>query len=136
MIVPHALPGGGRIMIDSDVLDIGNRLQQGDPTCDWPGDPNLSLHWNEITSRFEVWHISLDGKPYLVCSAQRCDAMLLHQVIDRDNHYHDVIGELDAHNAKVAAEKQKRFADWQGEFADKFRWAIKKDLAQHLGGRL
>lgn len=135
--VIHRLPDGNRAEVDSDVLGIMRRLTDGDPTVGWPGDPDLGLVWDEDKRRFEVWHTSISGDAYLVCSHSRCDADLIRLVVAADNQHASVGDRLRREKAALEAEQARKSDDWfVNEWAPKAQWAIKKDLAQHLGGRM
>lgn len=52
---------GRRIWLDGPMQDVIDKMQQGDPTKGWAGDPNLYLRFEPIEKRFEVWRLEDDG---------------------------------------------------------------------------
>jgi len=79
------LPDGRDVRIDADVLDIGRKLREGEPTLGWGGDPAASLVFNEDRNCFEVLGQDLMGRTYVMASHPKCDERLL--VKCRDGHW-------------------------------------------------
>lgn len=57
LMTPHTAPDGRRMMVESDVLDICNRIQQGDPTTGWAGDPGMWVEFDVPRNAFVVRRI-------------------------------------------------------------------------------
>lgn len=146
-----------------EMLDIGRRLVEGDPTCGFAGAPDLTLHLaikvdpvtgdpdercNKHKRRpcrscedegdhpylFEVWGIDAHNQPYLALSWPRCDASLIKRLTEIDNRYSDIVDR----SAKIALAAQRRIeaeqAEQRGEAVEKMAFALRKDLGHHHGG--
>ena len=118
----HAVqvPSGAAILVDPrDMDDLIDRLQNGDPTKGWEGDPRLCIAFNRVTQRFELWRREADEEYRLVCQS-RPGMSFPHNLIDeivahdvrRGYNPHDTIA---AHNAKIDAEKDDRAHEAQME---------------------
>lgn len=79
------LPDGTDVDIAADVLDIGRKVREGEPTLGWEGDPLASLVWNPDLDVFEVLGKDLYGETYVMASHTHCDERLL--VKCRDGHW-------------------------------------------------
>lgn len=131
----HQLPDGRVAEVDTDVLGIARRLNEGDPTLGWPGDPDLGLVWNEIDRVFEVWHTSVTGEAYKVCDHHRCDADLIRKVVQADNRHASVFDRIRRENERIDREREAYWDDWHANhWVPKARWALRRDAGWDTPG--
>lgn len=124
---PETLMNGDVMMLEGDVAD---KIQLGDPTKGWEGDPRLVLAWNRRDQRIELWrrerdehyHLVLRGKP----GKRVVDMGIIDFLVSNDvrrgfnvekyvNEHNDAVKRNDPSNDRVAAATEKLL------------WAIKKD---------
>ena len=117
-----------------DLCDIDHRVKNGDESG-WRGDPTMGIYFNVDTKMFEVWGLDRAGKSYLACSHDRLDHQILVKLRQGDPRKHDVIQEVLDANTKMRDDDARRQRAALEEFADKVAWGIRRDFAQHLGGR-
>lgn len=132
VLVEH-VQNGNRMLVESDVLDIGRRIAQGDEL--WRGDPTMGLFWNPVEGMFEVWGEDIAGTPYLAVAHTHADARLVMKLVEGD--WQKGLAKLEALQAaeiKRKADEQKVIDDQNEELADKLHWALVKDIGQHEGG--
>lgn len=99
-------------------------------------DPRLTLAFHGKTRRWELWRFE-NGTYNLVCRSRPglpFPGDLLTELQARDaQRGHDPAAEVEAHNARVDAERDARMNDAVGETAARVAWSIKKDIG-HLYG--
>lgn len=61
---------GRRVWRDGDVEEIVRRIQQGDPTKGWEGDPRLEVYFAPELRRWELWRLEHDGKHRMVMASK------------------------------------------------------------------
>ena len=120
--------------VSSDFID---KLQNGDPTIGWEGDPNLWVESVDNTGvrYFELWGWKLDGSgKYRVCESDPdtpFDERLLVKLCEIDgkrNPNRDIHAEVVAHNDKLDADQQATQDEWVAEeIAPRLRRALQKD---------
>lgn len=124
----------GRVSVEGDVHDIIRRLEHGDPTVGWGGDPDLRLVANIETGEFEVWARDAAGDPYIAISHPRCDASLLEKLVRSDNRRETVLDRVvkatKAREAAEASAQEDRFE----EMADRLQFGLRRDLGHRHGG--
>lgn len=142
---------GVRAVVGGEVMDIGRRINEGDPTVGWPGDPSMALcvdteeYLTDAAGRptgvrnpkwgwFEVWGTDAHGEVYLAASAPRCDAGLLRKLAEghwsRGNPFDRVVAE----NRRRQADQDRVERDRREETIDKLHLALRKDLGAYEGG--
>lgn len=132
VLVEH-VQNGNRMLVESDVLDIGRRIAQGDEL--WRGDPTMGLFWNPVEGMFEVWGEDIAGTPYLAAAHTHADARLILKLVEGDwQKGLAKVNALQAAEAKRKADEARAFADQNEELADKLHFALVKDIGQHYGG--
>lgn len=127
--VVTVLPDGNRAEVDSDVLGIARRLQEGDPSLNWPGEPSLALCYDHDHQRFEVWHTARDQRPYRVTHHPTCDAELIRKVVAADHTLgEDAFARALRENGEAAREAQRQWDDWvDNHIVPKSRFALRRD---------
>lgn len=123
------------IEVPADVLDIGRRIQDGDEL--WRGDPTMSLIFNTATSQFEVWGFDIKNEAYLAWSGPYCDQRILVELTETDwqRGSRALFDRILAKSKKIKDDAKREQDDIHGEMASKMAWAIKRELAAHLGGK-
>lgn len=124
----------GRVTVEGDVHDIIRRLEHGDPTLGWPGDPDLRLVANIETREFEVWGRDAHGDPYIAVTWPRCDASLIAELVRSDNRLSNPLDRVAVREtARVAAEEAAE-EDRLTELADRLQFGLMKDIGHRHGG--
>ena len=107
------------------------RLQQGDPTLGWSGDPYLVLTWNRID---EVWEVFRDvgGEVSLVArKAGELDGdRLIRELVRRDSQsrgFEDTVDAMIKHNDAVQADRERKAHEAQVAAAEHLAYAANKD---------
>lgn len=144
---------GTNVLVTGDVADIGRRINEGDPTCGWVGDPSMSLvvdneRWvtdvdgrelyprvaNPYYGWFEVWGVDARGNAYLATRSPTCNAELLRRLADahwsRGNPFDRLRSKMVARSNEV--DRQRR--DHQAEVAEKLQSALRRDIGAYEGG--
>jgi len=117
--------------------DFIEKLQKGDSTIGWEGDPNL---WVESVDNlgqrfFELWGWKLDGSSKYRIAVSDPDTpfderilVKLCEVDMRRNPKRDIHAEVVAHNDKIDADNQAAQDEWIAEdVAPRLRRALQKD---------
>lgn len=117
-----------------DVLDIDHRVKYGDESG-WRGDESMCVNINTLTGNFEVWGIDSRGNQYKAATHSKLNHELVAKLVAGDWQKHDVIDEMMAANARTQAAIDLAERDKRMVLADKMAWAVRRDFAQHLGGR-
>lgn len=77
---------GKMLWTSPEVADMVDRLQNGDPTLGWEGDPRLALYWRE-DGRWEVSRYE-NGQYSTVCVSRpgvALDARLIMRLVEHDH---------------------------------------------------
>lgn len=130
---PLIVAGGRMVQIDHDVLDIARRIVVGDESG-WPGDPNMRLTYNQVSGQYEVIGIDARGIEYIAASSDTCDHTLILKLV-AGRPQNDPIGKILAHNEKLRSDQEKARNEHVRAVAEKAVWAMRRDLAQHFGGK-
>lgn len=107
-------------------------LRRGVPDLGFDGDPWLTVYFNKLTESFEVWHERPGAKPYRCYTGKTRDQLHLNVICahlrDHDAHKGNnalVVAErVEASNAAVAAEQDRKADDKIAEVADKGAWDL------------
>lgn len=150
----HTLDGTS-IVATGDVVDIGRRLREGDPTCGWPGDPSMGLFvdmeeqvtdaegrpvWppmaNPYFGWFEVWGIDAHREPYMIGRYPTCTQEILKRMAERHwsrgNAADRVIAEAQRRDAEAREERRER----NEEMLDRMHFGLMRDNGSHYGSGL
>lgn len=124
----------GRALIEGDVHDIIRRLEHGDPTLGWEGDPSLALVANVETGEYEVWGRDATGAEYIAITHPRCDASLIRKLVASDNRRQGVLERAVA--AHEAGQRDRDRADEERLelMADRLQFGLMRDLGHRVGG--
>lgn len=132
LVAARALPDGSFEVTDQrDAID---RLRNGDATLGWSGDPNLGLVLNTVEQRWEVWYHCADGVDRLAMHRPHEPGQglpivsLIRAIVKHDTRHIDVVGEAEAANVKLAADRQARFRERTGDAGDRLAFALGRDL--------
>lgn len=112
-------------------------LREGVPEIGWDGDPWLTLCWNKLELRFEVWD-EKDERPRLVYRSrqlpdsgelldiyQLCAHLRDHDL--RKNDIDAVLKRMDAKNDALLAKDRARHFDQQCAAIEKVYWHVGRD---------
>lgn len=140
--VLHTNPDGDRIMIRSDILGISERIQKGDPTCAWSGDPYMYVVYNQRNGKYEVWRLCEDNRDRIISSwvPAEFDARVIKNLAENDSQVHDVLGRIEKHNDALEASRAREIEDLEAEMKKEMKWMARKlyepgtDPAPYTGG--
>src|ERR1051326_5753583 len=126
--VPYTTPGGHQMLISNDHLDIARRLQQGDPTCAWPGDPRMFVVFNYDRERYEVWRRCEDNVDRIISSwvPREFDARVIVHTSQNDTRLHDVLERVDKHNEQLQRSRERELKQIEEELAKDIKWIKQK----------
>lgn len=139
LTLPQYEPDGS-VSWEAEAPGVADRIREGDPTLGWLGDDRLELrlniehartHFTKLP-RWEVWRVHEQGEPSMVisCIAQRIDGnQLIRQLALHDSRTHDIAKEIFDERDKAKARAEQDFRDENEEKADKFAWALGRDLS-------
>lgn len=111
---------GRLISVEDDVLSIKKQIEEI-----W----GLQVYFDNVDERWVVVQTDYDGTESLVCTTDRLDHSLLDtiQAADQTVKGFDPEKQVDDWNAAIEAERDRRFEEQLEEFAERFRFALKKD---------
>ena len=119
-----------------DMLALDKRIKHGDDGgSGWRGDPTMGIFVNTENRKFEVWGIDARGKEYMAASHHVLDGTLLTKLVAGDYRTHDVIQEVLDSNVRLRENEAKARREHLEDIGDKMQWAMRREFAQHLGGR-
>lgn len=113
-------------------------LWEGDPDVGWDGDRYLVIYHHVLTDDILVKHEVPNKEPVLVFRVPLADwdiklaCRRLARADNRKRSVNEIIDEVDANNARFAAEEEKRKQELLDAAGEKLRWAIRKDTGQHV----
>ncbi len=110
---------GRRVWRDGDVEEIVRRIQQGDPTKGWEGDPRLEVYFDQQLRRWELWRLEHDGE-YRMVMASKPGAALDLSVIDflvahDRNRGFDIQRHIEVVNNGIRRRRSAEFQEWVRE---------------------
>ncbi len=127
------VPSGAYLLADGTAMnDLVDRLQNGQPSIGWEGDPRLCIAYNRQTTCWELWRMEADGN-YRLCMRSKpgmgfpmnlIEHLMQHDTRRKFDAYRDV----ERHNDLVKAVAASNARDAQSAAAEKVRWALNKDL--------
>lgn len=136
LAAPTHLPNGQSLWVDADFY---RRLHFGDASIGWNGDPALAVYHNG--DRLEIVRWCEDGEPRVIMRSKpghkTLDTSALVFLAAHDSQRRggfDVRAELDAHNDRIRADRQRELDARFEEAADKLHHALRKDIGAHNGG--
>lgn len=124
---------GRRVWQDPGFADMLHKLQCGDPTKGWAGDPMMFMMKSMDGTRWELWRLEDDGVERMVCRSAPgipFDERLIEQLVATDRRrfkkslFDQIKEKNDRHEAAVRSENDTYIAE---EVAPRLRWAAKKD---------
>lgn len=124
----------GRVTVEGDVHDVIRRIEQGDPTLGWEGDPDLRLVANIEDGTFEVWARDAQGDPYIAVSHPTCDASLIRRLAAADNRRDTVMARIARADAQRQADEERASEGRLEELADRLQFGLRRDLGHRVGG--
>lgn len=124
--------GDRTLWIDPEVRGVVHKLQHGDPTIGWEGDPRLAVYYNGVSRRWELHRFEADGEYRFVAQSPvgaRFDERIIADLVARDRNrgYHPL--QTLQHNDRVDRKRSAEFQAWVSEeAAPRLRHAVRGDL--------
>jgi hypothetical protein len=124
---------GRRVWQDPGFADMLHKLQCGDPTKGWEGDPRMFMARSADLTRWELWRLEDDGVERMVCRSAPgvpFDERLIERLVATDRRrfkkslFDQIKDQNDKHEASIKAENDTYIAE---EVAPRLKWAAKKD---------
>lgn len=124
---------GRRVWTDPGFADMLRKLQEGDPTKGWAGDPMIFMMRSADLTRWELWRLEDDGVERMVCRSQPgvpFDERLLEQLVATDRRrfkkslFDQIVEKNEKREAEQRAETEHYLAE---EVAPRLKWAARKD---------
>lgn len=126
------MPSGASILVDPRAMDhLLDRLQNGDQTRGWEGDPRFTLAWNRQEQRWELWRRENDEQ-YRLFARSKPDhpfpVDIIDEIVAHDTRRgYDPKRDIDAHNSAVDRELAYQRAQKRGPAVEKLAWALRKE---------
>lgn len=122
---------GRRLWRDGSVNDLIRRIQQGDPTKGWEGDPRLEVYYQGATKQWELWRMEADGTHRRVMwtdPGAPFDGSVIDELIASDTRRgFDVHKHLMTVNQSVNRKRSEGFSEWvREEIAPRVAHAARK----------
>lgn len=94
---------GNLYSIDTSQYELCERIQKGDATYGWHGDPDLFVVWDSHNELFLVYKQLSAETAVLITdvSPDAFDGRVLRLLAEADTRFHDVLAEVEAHNASL-----------------------------------
>lgn len=112
--IPRTAPDGRQAFVDTDVLDIARRINEGDGTVGWAGDPGMWLEFDVNRNEFVVCRYDpATGAEADMCRwAPPLNVGLLVKLRDGDTHRagNDPVGRMLAAEAQRERDEEDYFA--------------------------
>ncbi len=98
-VIFHAA-SGDRVMLDKGVIDILERIQRGDGSVGWGGDPRMHVTWNSTRGVYELYRLNENGKDYILNTwpSHEFDTRVLAWLRDHDSWNVDILKKVDQAN--------------------------------------
>lgn len=130
--------GGAAVLVDQTAMnDLLDRLQNGDPTQGWEGDPRLVLAFHKVDQRWELHRLEADNQYRMLARSKpgmAFPASIIQELVRMDTRRgFDPKAYVDQYNAKVEAEKDYDLSQRTREAAEVLAWALKKDTRTGAG---
>lgn len=136
LTLPRFLPDGSSLYMDSDFLD---RLHNGAPELGWVGDERLGIYMAD--GRIEIWRLCEDGVPRKIMQSKPGHRFLNSDTLrflaehdSRSRRQYDVVRETLDYNASEKARRREDARAQNEEYADRFHYALLRDIGAHEGG--
>lgn len=122
---------GRRVWRDGHIEEIVRRLQQGDPTKGWEGDPRLEVYFEPTERRWELWRLEHDGQYRRVLYSdpgKTLDFDVIDHLVAHDrNRGFDVQNHIEVVNGGIRNRRSAEFSEWvAGEVAPRIAHAASR----------
>lgn len=129
---PTAMPSGASVVVDRRQMDdLLDRIQNGDPRIGWEGDPRFCLAFNRPEQRWELWRREMDEEYRLFARSKPGMSFpvgIVEEIVKHDvRRGYDPKADVDAHNARVDADKAYRRRQAMGPVYEKLFWSLRQD---------
>jgi hypothetical protein len=130
LIRPFTMNNGVMVEMQGDVLDM---LRFGYAPLGWEGDPRLTLAYNRVEDRIELWREEDDGEFRIVTRSRpgmrTVDMNLVKFLVDHDRQRgFDPQKAVDDHNEKILKHNYEKTQGAIDEAADRLHGALRKDI--------
>jgi hypothetical protein len=112
--------GGRLIEIDSDVMNICERIREV--------DSSLGVDWNEDGNYFRVYQLVQGGDKHVVTTTRELTPEVVEEVRRIADPKYNLASELDRLDDQADKENQHAFNERVGEAGERLRHAMRKDL--------
>lgn len=128
---------GAAVLVDQTAMDdLLRRLQHGDPTRGWEGDPRLVLAYHKPSQTWEL-HRAEGGGYSLVARSKPgmpFPGNIIDALVERDGRRgFDAKKYVDDHNAAQRKAEEAAQTAYNTQFAERLAWAVKKDSSTGAG---
>jgi len=127
------------------VAAVGEHLQEkiryGYPEIGWDGDPWLTLAYNKLEDRYEIWYTQPGYEPVAVMRSkpfgkgrppsveELCEHLRNHDL--RKIAADKILSRVDDHNAAVQKALQDRYHDQQAAALEKVYWHVGREIGEY-----
>lgn len=124
-------PSGAAFLVDQREMDgLLDRLQNGDATRGWQGDPRLALAFHKPSQRWELWRAESGGYSLVGRSpiGAGFPANLIDQLVVRDvQRGFDPFQHVQDHNDALDVQRDNELSEAMGPAYQKLFWALRKE---------
>lgn len=116
--------GTHSVSVSRDVWDVVDRIQRGDATVGWSGDPRMYVVFNQQRGAYQIFRHAEDGRDYLVmnCPPNEFDVRIVRKLALGDTQTRDVLGML---------EEEERLREWKEESDNLAMEEEMRDVMRH-----
>jgi len=127
----------GLLLPTDDVLSITERVQCGDATVGWRGDPEMDVYLDDRTGEVAVYGFDAHRQRYLVTVIGTWDPGWRHELLRRlrDGDWQNPDAYQRAVDAELRreADKDAALAEQTSACAERFAWAVRRDCGHVVG---
>lgn len=120
---------GRQIALPNDMWGVIDRIQNGDATCGWTGDPSLFVMYNQENHHYEIWQHCNDGLDRICFSFphNEFDARVLMKLSEGDLRYRDPFADVDKHNESLRKDQEREAQAMEDEIRDVLKFYRNKN---------
>lgn len=127
----------GLLLPADDVVGIVERVQLGDPTAGWRGDPTMDVYVDHRSGEARVMGFDAEGNRYKVAQVRMLPGWqhaLLKKLREGDWRDPELIDRQMAEMAATDTARQAVIDERMDEHAERLAWALRRDAGTHYGG--
>lgn len=110
--------------------DIQRQIKEGSPTFNWAGDERLYVTPRDGAEGFAIGRLNEDDTKSLVCVSEaphKLDEGILIWLAEHDTRHVDVLGRIEANNARIKKEADTQMKERVAEAYDRVVHGLVKD---------